>query len=100
DRSIIEGLIPEMLNQLKTAYKNFSKIEFYNALLKNMTPLSLLNRVSQEFSAIQKDQNILSIAEFNTIIHNEIQSQPAPFIYERLGEKYLHFFIDEFQDTS
>jgi ATP-dependent exoDNAse (exonuclease V) beta subunit len=33
-------------------------------------------------------------------ITREIQNQPAPFIYERLGERYRHFFIDEFQDTS
>jgi ATP-dependent exoDNAse (exonuclease V) beta subunit len=40
---------------------------------------------------------VLSISEFNAIIHREIQNQPAPFIYER--ERY-RFFIDEFQDTS
>src|SRR5690606_29744206 len=28
------------------------------------------------------------------------KSHPAPFIYERIGEKYKHYFIDEFQDTS
>ena len=49
---------------------------------------------------IQNEQNVLSISEFNAIIHREIQNQPAPFIYERLGERYRHFFIDEFQDTS
>src|SRR5690606_30910648 len=38
--------------------------------------------------------------EFNNIIHYEIQNQPAPFIYEKLGDRYTHFFIDEFQDTS
>jgi ATP-dependent exoDNAse (exonuclease V) beta subunit len=42
---------------------------------------------------------VLSISEFNAIIYREIQ-KPAPFIYERLGERYRHFFIDEFQDTS
>ena len=42
----------------------------------------------------------MSISDFNTIIHNQIKDQPAPFIYERLGERYKHFFIDEFQDTS
>ncbi|MDQ3101732.1 MAG: UvrD-helicase domain-containing protein, partial [Bacteroidota bacterium] len=26
--------------------------------------------------------------------------EPVPFIYERLGERYRHFLIDEFQDTS
>jgi ATP-dependent exoDNAse (exonuclease V) beta subunit len=63
-------------------------------------PLSLLNTVSNELAKIQEEQNVLSISEFNAIIHREIQNQPAPFIYERLGERYRHFFIDEFQDTS
>ncbi len=100
DREIIEGIVPELLSVLGRVYKNQEKIAFYNAFLKNITPLSLLNTVSQELSKIQKEQNILSISEFNAIIHREIQNQPAPFIYERLGEKYKHFFIDEFQDTS
>src|SRR5690606_2528818 len=46
------------------------------------------------------EKNLLPISEFNTRINNEIKNQPAPFIYERLGDKYRHFFIDEFQDTS
>jgi len=100
DKAIIEGIIPEMLSVLSQIYKNQEKKNFYNAFLKNITPLSLLNTVSQELTKIQKEQNILSISEFNAIIHREIQNQPAPFIYERLGEKYKHFFIDEFQDTS
>lgn len=100
DKDAIEAIIPELLSILNLVYKNQEKIAFYNAFLKNITPLSLLNTVSQELSKIQKEQNILSISEFNAIIHKEIQNQPAPFIYERLGEKYKHFFIDEFQDTS
>ena len=40
------------------------------------------------------------ISEFNTIISNEIKNQPIPLIYERIGEKFNHYFIDEFQDTS
>lgn len=100
DKELIEGILPELLSVLACVYKNQEKIAFYNAFLKNITPLSLLNTVSQELTKIQKEQNILSISEFNAIIHREIQNQPAPFIYERLGEKYKHFFIDEFQDTS
>ncbi|MFA9189374.1 UvrD-helicase domain-containing protein [Flavobacterium sp. FBOR7N2.3] len=100
DRALIENLIPELLQILVTIYKNFEKRDFYKAFLKNITPLSLLNTVSNELAKIQEEQNVLSISEFNAIIHREIQNQPAPFIYERLGERYRHFFIDEFQDTS
>ncbi|MFV8331613.1 UvrD-helicase domain-containing protein [Flavobacterium sp. GSP14] len=100
DRAIIENLIPEFLQILSKVYSTFEKINFYKAFLKNITPLSLLNTVSNELAKIQEEQNVLSISEFNAIIHSEIQNQPAPFIYERLGERYRHFFIDEFQDTS
>ncbi|MGA9638523.1 MAG: UvrD-helicase domain-containing protein [Flavobacterium sp.] len=100
DRDAIESIIPELLQQLVVIYANFAKRDFYKAFLKNITPLSLLNTVSNELAKIQEEQNVLSITEFNAIIHREIQNQPAPFIYERLGERYRHFFIDEFQDTS
>lgn len=100
DRTLIENLIPDLLISLSEIYKNFEKRNFYKAFLRNITPLSLLNTVSNELEKIQNEQNILSINEFNAIIHREIQNQPAPFIYERLGERYRHFFIDEFQDTS
>ena len=100
DGAIIENIIPALLQILDSVYKNFEKRDFYKAFLKNITPLSLLNTVSNELAKIQEEQNVLSISEFNAIIHREIQNQPAPFIYERLGERYRHFFIDEFQDTS
>ena len=100
DGAVTENIIPELLQILDAIYKNFEKRDFYKAFLKNITPLSLLNTVSNELAKIQEEQNVLSISEFNAIIHREIQNQPAPFIYERLGERYRHFFIDEFQDTS
>ena len=100
DRDRIEGIAEELIYTLYKVYKNYEKKDFYQAFLKNITPLSLLNTVSNELAKIQEDQNILSISEFNKLIFEHIQNQPAPFIYERLGEKYKHFFIDEFQDTS
>ncbi|POR30676.1 ATP-dependent helicase [Flavobacterium columnare] len=100
DKSLIETCIPELLKTLESIYNQFQKKDLYDAFLKNITPLSLLNTVSNQLKNIQEDQQILSIAEFNKLINEQIQNQPAPFIYERLGEKYKHFFIDEFQDTS
>jgi ATP-dependent exoDNAse (exonuclease V) beta subunit len=96
----IIAILPEVLHLLKKVYKCHNTLTFYKAFLKNITPLSLLNTIGTTLSKIQVEQNVLSISEFNAIIYNEIQNQPAPFIYERLGEKYRHFFIDEFQDTS
>ena len=100
DKAIIESIIPDLLEILSSIYKKQEKKFFYLAILKNITPLSLLTTLSNELNKIQKEQGILSITEFNKLIYEQIQNQPAPFIYERLGEKYRNFFIDEFQDTS
>ncbi len=100
DESLIVSARPELIEELSKVYAGFAKRDFYTAFLKNLTPLSLFSAISNSISEIQQDRNLLSIAQFNALIHAEIQNQPAPFIYERLGERYRHFFIDEFQDTS
>ena len=100
DVPLIESIIGDILAQLKAVYEQLGKVAMYEAFLQNLNPLSLINTIYQEFKQIQQEQNLVSISDFNKIIHDEIQNQPAPFIYERLGEKYRHYFIDEFQDTS
>ncbi|MFH1937595.1 MAG: 3'-5' exonuclease, partial [Bacteroidota bacterium] len=50
--------------------------------------------------AFKRQHNLVHISEFNSRISRIVMSEPVPFIYERLGEKYHHVLIDEFQDTS
>jgi ATP-dependent exoDNAse (exonuclease V) beta subunit len=73
---------------------------FYSEIYKKTTSLSLLHSIKEAFEQILDEKNVLTISSFNTKINKEIEGQPAPFIYERLGERYRHYFIDEFQDTS
>lgn len=98
--AIIESLSASWKHKLTTIYKAQNENALFDLIIKNMIPLSLINVIYQEYKQLQEDQNVLSISDFNTIIHNEIKDQPAPFIYERLGDRYRHYFIDEFQDTS
>ncbi len=90
--------------QLLQMYLDAKERNYDRALLinvyRNVVPLTVLNAIQQEVKAIQTERDQLPISEFNSIISKEIKNQPAPFIYERLGEKYQHYFIDEFQDTS
>lgn len=99
-QQLVDELAPELLKALEKLNYQCTQRAFGLAVLKNLTPLSLLNTVAKELDQLQRDQNVVSIAEFNRLIHEQIKNEPAPFIYERLGDKYRHFFIDEFQDTS
>ena len=40
------------------------------------------------------------ISDVNMLIHEVIDGQETPFIYERMGQYLHHYMIDEFQDTS
>ena len=99
-KAILDNLHPrfiEMFNKIKDGLYHYS---FLNNCYSNIVPLTVLNAIQQEIKELELERNQLPISSFNTIIANEINNQPAPFIYERLGEKYRHYFVDEFQDTS
>jgi len=72
----------------------------YTSLYSNLWTLSLLHEMFGILEEIKSDNNILPIAEFNRRIAEVVLNEPIPFIYERLGERYHYFLIDEFQDTS
>ncbi len=78
----------------------YYQIGLLSNINRNIIPFALLNAIQKELKNIQLEKDQLSISEFNSLIAKEIKDQPAPFIYERLGEKYSYYFIDEFQDTS
>lgn len=67
---------------------------------KNIFQLGLLWSIAQEISIISREKRILHISEFNKRITDIILKEPVPFIYERIGEKYFNYMVDEFQDTS
>lgn len=76
------------------------KLNEVSVVSKNLYTLAMLNEIAKELSIIEFDRNILPIAEFNRKISEVIAMSDAPFIYERIGEKFANYMIDEFQDTS
>jgi len=98
--STIEQIQPQIALVFNKTKQGVFHYKFLKAFYKNITPLSVLNAINKELTFLKEDQNKMLISEFNNIISEEIKDQPTPFIYERIGEKFKHYFIDEFQDTS
>ena len=98
--STIESIQTNLSDAFIKTKTSVFEIKLKKGFYKNITPLSVLNAIQTELNALKDEQNKMLISEFNKIISNEIKDQPTPFIYERLGEKFKHYFIDEFQDTS
>uniref|UniRef100_UPI00404B32BB UvrD-helicase domain-containing protein n=3 Tax=Gelidibacter sp. TaxID=2018083 RepID=UPI00404B32BB len=98
--STFDELQPQLIQCFILSKDYINTYKFLKNAYKNITPVSVLNAIHQSLKTIKEEDDLMLISEFNSIIHNEIKEQPTPFIYERIGEKFKHYFIDEFQDTS
>jgi len=96
----IDGILPQLETYYFTAEKLYSRISLLQLFRESLVPMSVLSYINTALEQIKYDDNIRLINEFNELIYNKIKDEPAPFIYERLGEKYQNYFIDEMQDTS
>jgi ATP-dependent exoDNAse (exonuclease V) beta subunit len=98
--SLIENIVPEIINLYAQSKDLYSQFLMNKLALKNIIPLAVLNNINIELEQIKEENNIRLNAEFNQLISDNIKEQPAPFIYERIGQRFQHYFIDEMQDTS
>lgn len=62
--------------------------------------LGISREVNDSFNALMREKNVLSLDDSNTILKGIIDGSDTPFIYEKIGVRYEHFLLDEFQDTS
>lgn len=72
----------------------------FSLINKNIYSVAVLNEIEKLLNEYKAENNIVHISEFNKMIAKIVLNEPIPFIYERLGERYNNYLIDEFQDTS
>lgn len=99
-KSRIEQIMPSIAELYYQSEQVYSKIKTYDFWYKSLFPMALLNYVFNALEEIKSEHNVQFISDFNELIQSKVKNEPAPFIYERLGEKFKHYFIDEMQDTS
>lgn len=67
---------------------------------ENLGRSLLLARLGAEVRAVSAERNVVMIHETAALIHRLVTGNDAPFIYEKVGNAYARYMIDEFQDTS
>ncbi|MCK0161309.1 UvrD-helicase domain-containing protein [Allomuricauda sp. F6463D] len=100
DKRDVTSLAILILEHYLTLKELIYRHSYLQNIYGNIVPMTVLNEIAKEIKNIELDRDIIPISSLNAILSKEIKNQPVPFIYERMGEKYRHYFIDEFQDTS
>ncbi len=103
----LKAQIDEITTDVISCYEKLCSITdqsavFYGreSVLRNLHVLSVLKSIKEKYEEVKEENGLLPISEFARSIARVTLTEDIPYIYERLGEKYQHFFIDEFQDTS
>ncbi len=104
EAAAIERVRPQLEQRYHQAQdlidQEFSRYQLDRLVSKNLYALALVNEIEKVLLEIKEENDLLMISDMNKIISGIVLHEPAPFIYERIGNRYRDLLVDEFQDTS
>ncbi len=76
--------------------------DYYTAqqIIANFHSFGIINDLAGFLPDYRNENNVLLISDTTLLLKEIIGNNDAPFIYEKIGNRFKHIFIDEFQDTS
>ncbi|MEM6273363.1 MAG: UvrD-helicase domain-containing protein [Bacteroidota bacterium] len=104
-RAQIEAVMESGLRQVIEDMLQFHAQEFERYLTaayayENIHSMAVIKQV-EDLLELHKTQNsLVHISDFQNKIAGLLQEETPDYIYWRLGERFRHYLLDEFQDTS
>lgn len=90
-----------ILKEMCDLYNNsLSVINTASIVRENYRSFALLADLYDKVTQMCEEENIMILGETKNILSTFINDSNAPFIYEKVGNRYERYMIDEFQDTS
>jgi ATP-dependent helicase/nuclease subunit A len=101
-RKCVEAGLGKLSRQIVKFYRENERAYFTSVcLFKMIHTMGLFRDIHQKLNEFRDNNHVVLISDINDLLQSIVQnSSDAPFIYEKIGARYKHFLIDEFQDTS
>jgi ATP-dependent exoDNAse (exonuclease V) beta subunit len=93
----LRQLITESLDLLASGQRAYF---IRSAVLRDLPATFALRELRHCLEQRKHDDGVVFFSDLTRRVADLVRDEPAPFIFERLGERYRHYLIDEFQDTS
>ncbi|SNS84314.1 ATP-dependent exoDNAse (exonuclease V) beta subunit (contains helicase and exonuclease domains) [Ekhidna lutea] len=91
------ALLKQMSEYVEQNEKDYLTVK---AILKHLFTVGLIANLSQQLQEYKREEEVIMISDLPDFLSQIIDDSGSPFIYEKVGTRYSHFLIDEFQDTS
>lgn len=79
---------------------NYETLQSLKAVSKNFYTLGIFVDLQKAIKSYTEEHKLLLLSDSNELINAIIGDNDTPFIYEKAGNAFGYFMIDEFQDTS
>ncbi|MDR2122452.1 MAG: UvrD-helicase domain-containing protein, partial [Flavobacteriaceae bacterium] len=96
----IRAIAPQLIQCFQLIKKTINRIRIDESVRKNLITIELQSEINRFLNEKKEENTVVFLSDVNPIINQHLKEEPVAFIYEKLGGKYNHYFIDEFQDTS
>lgn len=101
----IDHLVGQGLQQIAADLQEYHSAMYRSyvssiELLKNIYSYGLLGLLYKQLRRYRNENSLMLLSDTNFILRNVIQDKDTPFLFEKLGGRFNHILIDEFQDTS
>jgi ATP-dependent exoDNAse (exonuclease V) beta subunit len=98
--AIGKGLDAILLDAINFYDKNIVAYNSAVSVLSNIYALGILSDVLHNVHLITTSENSFLLSDAGELLNLITREDQSPFIYEKVGNRYENFMIDEFQDTS
>ena len=100
-QSALDGGFEEIIRSI-LGYIDKNSIRYKSSItiLSNIYALGILSDVLRKVHDVATSENSFLISDAGELLSLITKGEQAPFIYEKIGNRYENFMIDEFQDTS
>lgn len=93
----LRDLVREMMTYHEKEYDRYLTAWF---AYQNIHSMAVLKEVEDLLDLHKSQNNMVHISDFQNKISDLLQGETPDYIYWRLGERFRHYLLDEFQDTS
>ncbi len=95
-----DGLDHFIIEAVKYFNENFTTVNTADAILSNIYTLGILSDILDHIHEITTSENKFLLSDTGEFLYRIIGNDQTPFIYEKIGNSFETYMIDEFQDTS
>lgn len=101
-KEILEDNIYQISKELneKLKIENWKSYKTHWYAFRSLQTSALIYKLWEIGENIKTKHQFILMSDINIKIKDFLQKEPAEYIYWRLGNRYHHFLLDEFQDTS